>query len=141
MSGVSDEFDELDELFARTLAGVAARLDAATDFDAVLDDIYTRGAGIEMMPPATSAEQQSAGSRQDDEQGGAEKAVSDRIAMLIAVLDSPAARQVSSPTIAATVYLPAARRALRRLHEGLVARELSRVDALRLVSNLQQQPA
>ena len=138
MSGFSDELDEMDELFARTLAGMAARLDAETDFDAMLDDIYTRAAGIETMPPPTaSAEQESARARKENEQDSAEKAVSDRIAMLIAVLDSPAARHIGSPTIVATVYLPAARRALRRLHGGLVARELSRTDALRLVGNLQ----
>jgi hypothetical protein len=132
MSGFSDEFDELDNHFARTLADITARLDAKTDFDAVLADIYARAAGIETTPPPGQVALRTA----EDDVAGPVKAVTDRIAMLIAVLDSPVARDLGSPTIVATVYMPAARRSLRQLRDGLLARQLSQKAALRLLGNV-----
>jgi hypothetical protein len=39
---VPDEFDELETTYADTLAAMAARLDAETDWEAVLAELYDR---------------------------------------------------------------------------------------------------
>ena len=44
MSTHRDDFDEIDRLILHTRASVIAKLDAATDFGAVLTDIYAKAA-------------------------------------------------------------------------------------------------
>jgi len=131
MSSFSDDFDELDKLILETRASVIAKLDAATDFDAVLADIYGKADRVEALGTFTD----SADGRGPDEERGGVDAVCDHIDMLNAVLEVAATHEVSSPVMG-TLYLSTARRSLVQLRRGLHGRRLNKNDALRLIGNV-----
>lgn len=135
MSRSFDEFDELDTLILQTRAGVIAKLDAATDFDAVLTDIYAKAgkaAPTRIRGTFTNPADRPGLSEADGDVDG----VCGHIDMLNAVLEAAAAHEVSSPVVA-TMHLATARRSLLRLRGGLSGRRLDRNDALRLIGNVE----
>lgn len=133
MSTFRDEFDELDRLVVQTRANVIAKLDAATDFDAVFADIYARAGQPGSMPSNLTRPADPGG--QGEDVGGVD-AVCDLIDMLTTVLEAAAAHELSSP-VAATLHLSTARYALLRLRSGLNGRRLSRSEAMRLIGNVE----
>ncbi|MFB9831008.1 hypothetical protein [Actinoallomurus acaciae] len=130
-----DEFDELDELILETKASVIAKLNAATDFDAVLADIYAKG-GLAESVESIGAFTDPAGVRDREEMRGGVEAVGDHIDMLQAVLVAAAKSEEKSPLMG-TVYLSTARQSLWRLRDGLTTRRLSKTAAMRLVSQVE----
>jgi hypothetical protein len=134
MSSFSDDFDELDKLIWDTRSSVIAKLDAATDFDAVLADIY-RKANLVETPETLGTTGSVDGGRPGERRGGVE-GVCDHIDMINTVLEAASMHEVSSPVLG-TFYLSTARRSLLRLHNGLGGRWLGKDDALRLIGNVE----
>jgi hypothetical protein len=133
MSSNHDDFDDLDRLIGSTRASVIAKLDAATDFDAVFADIYAR-AGRSGSAPGSNTRPAGRSATSDD--AGGVDAVCDHIDMLTEVLEAATAHEVRSPVVA-TLHLSTARRVLLRLRSGLVGRRLARNDAVRLIGNVE----
>jgi hypothetical protein len=129
MNASHDDFDEIDEVISSARASAIAKLDAATDFDAVLADIYAKAANAAASKPRVGP-RDSAG-----EQGDAE-AVGAQIDMLDAVLTAALDASERSPLMS-TTYLTAARVSLRRLGRGLADRRLGKSEALRLIGHIE----
>lgn len=130
MSSFSDDFEDIDKLIFATRTSIIAKLDAATDFDAVFADIYAQASRIEN--PESLADPVY-GHVANELRGGID-AVCDHIDLLNAVLEGGAVHDARSPFLG-TIYLSTARRSLRRLRDGLIKHRLGRNDALRLIGN------
>lgn len=128
MSSFSDDFDDLDQLIMKARASVIAKLDAATDFDAVLADIYARAQNATTSTSRRPAKHD----READSQHGGLDVVCDHIDMLSAVLEPAIAHEIKSPEIG-RMYLSEAQRSLRRLRDGLSKHHLGKGEALRLI--------
>jgi hypothetical protein len=133
MSSFSDDFDDIDELIVATRTSIIAKLDAATDFDAVFADIYAQAGRIETPESLANSADPVYGHMADEPRGGID-AVCDHIDLLNTVLEAGVVHDASSPFLG-TIYLSTARRSLRRLRDGLIKHRLSRNDALRLIGN------
>jgi hypothetical protein len=135
MSSFSDDFDDVDKLIEATRVSIIAKLDAATDFDAVFADIYAQADRIETPESLNKSGDPLYGQMVDERRGGID-AVCDHIDLLNAVLEAGTVRDAQSPLMG-TIYLSTARRSLRRLRDGLTKHRLSRNDALRLIGNVE----
>jgi hypothetical protein len=140
MSKHHDDFDDLDELISQTRASMIAKLDAATNFNAVLADIYLKADQAEISDPAEFPTVHPG----LGEPRTAIDEVCDHIDMLCAVLKASDQSQPTSPLLG-TIYLNVARRSLQRLRNGLAKQRTSRDEAMRLIGhvehNLQQADA
>ena len=131
MSTHREDFDELDRLIAQTRASVIAKLDAATDFNAVLADIYSKAAK-DGTPEAAAA---SPGQSGPQEPRTALDDVCDRIDMLIELLEAVSATGVKDSPLMGAIYLGSASRSLQRLRRGLAKHRAGKEEALRLIGN------
>ena len=136
MSSFSDEFDELDKLILETRDSMIAKLDDATDFSAVLADIYAKAGRVETPENRGVFREPVPGRGPDHERGGLD-ALCDRIDMLNAVLEAATTREEVCSPVLGTLYLSTARQSLLRLRDGLSGRRLSKNDALRLIGNVE----
>jgi len=125
-----DDFDELDQLILQTRASVIAKLDAATDFNAVLTDIYARAAK-DGTPEAAA----SPGRSRPREPQPALDDVCDHIDMLIMLLKAVSGPGVKDSPLIGAIYLSSAWRSLQRLRSGLARHRIGKGEALRLIRN------
>jgi hypothetical protein len=131
MSTHRDDFDELDQLIVQVRASAIAKLDAATDFNAVLADIYSKAAK-DGTPEAAAVSPGPSGSQQppialDD--------VCDRIDMIIELLQAVSAPGVKDSPLIGAIYLGSASRSLQRLRRGLARHRAGKEEALQLIGN------
>lgn len=122
------EFDEIDRMIMSARASALARLDAATDFNALLSNIYTTAA-TEALETGNNTRR----SARESDDGGSTSA---QIDMLDAVITAALSSSERSPMLGVT-YLKAARMSLRRLGRELAARRLSKAEALRLIGHIE----
>jgi hypothetical protein len=132
MSRDQDRFDDLDELIMQAQADIVAKLDAATDWEAVLADIYIKAAK-DGTPEAASARYEHR--HQDEARTTALSDVTDRIAMLVTLLGAASRPGENGSPLIGSIYLGSARRSLDRLGSGLAKQRLGKSEALRLVGN------
>jgi hypothetical protein len=133
MSTHRDDFDALDQLITRTRASVIAKLDAATDFSAVLADIYARAAK-DGTPEGAAASPGQSGPR------GPQTPLAeacDHIDMLITLLNAAAGPGLKYSPLIGAIYLSSAQRSLQRLRSGLARHRAGRREALRLIGNVE----
>jgi hypothetical protein len=135
MSKHRDDFDDLDELIMQTRASMIAKLDATTDFDAVLADIYAKGGKAETAESAGSSPARPGG-RDFHEAGTAVDEVCGHIDMVHAVLTAATQSEQKAPLLGA-MYLNAARRSLQRLRDTLAKHRIGRGEALRLIAHVE----
>jgi hypothetical protein len=133
MSTRRDDFDELDQLIVQTRASVITKLDAATDFNAVLADIYAKAAK-DGTPEAAAASPWRSRPREpqtelDD--------VCDHIDMLIVLLKAVSGPGVKDSPLIGAIYLSSAWRSLQRLRNGLARHRIGKSEALRLIRNVE----
>jgi hypothetical protein len=131
MSRDQDDFDDLDELIMRTQASIIAKLDAATDWEAVLTDIYVK-AVKDGTPEAAAASRER--HHQNEEQTALDD-VTDHIGMLVTLLGAVSGPGEKDSPLIGSIYLGSARRSLERLGGGLAKHRASKGEALRLVRN------
>ena len=131
MSRDQDDFDHLDKLIMRTQAGIIAKLDAATDWDAVLSDIYVKAAK-DGTPEAAAASREP---HYGNEGQTALDGVTDHIGMLVTLLGAASRPGEKDSPLIGSVYLSSARRSLERLSIGLTKHRVGKSEALRLVTN------
>ena len=114
-----------------TRASVIAKLDAATDFGAVLTHIYAKAAK-DGTPEAAAS---STGRPRPQEPQTALDDVCDHIDMLITLLQAVSAPGVKDSPLIGAIYLGSASRSLQRLRRGLARHRAGKDEALRLVGN------
>jgi hypothetical protein len=132
MSRDQDGFDALDELIMQAQASIIAKLDAATDWDAVLTDVYVKAAK-DGTPEAAAARYEHR--HLDEARATALGDVTDRIAMLVTLLGAVSKPGENGSPLIGSIYLGSASRSLDRLGSGLAKQRLGKNEALRLVGN------
>jgi hypothetical protein len=133
MSKRHDDVDELDQMILQTRASVISKLDAATDFDAVLADIYAKAAK-DGTPEAAVF---SPGRSRSREPQTALDNVCDHIDMLIMLLKAVSGPGAKNSPLIGGLYLSSGWRSLQRLQSGLDKHRIGRGDALRLIRNVE----
>jgi len=131
MSNPRDDFDDLDERVMQAQAGIIAKLDAATDWDAVIADIY-RQAAKNGTPEAAAAPPGRAGLRKAQT---ALDEICDHIDMLTTLLTAVSGPGEKDSPLFGSIYLGAASRSLQRLRTGLAKHRTGKAEALRLAGN------
>lgn len=131
MSTRRDDFDELDQLILQTRASVIAKIDAATDFNAVLADIYAKAAK-DGTPEAAAV---SPGRSRPREPQTALDEVCDQVDMLIMLLKAVSGPGVKGSPLIGAIYLSSTWRSLQRLRSGLARHRIGKGEALRLIQN------
>jgi hypothetical protein len=131
MSKRHDDVDELDQMILQTRASVISKFDAATDFNAVLADIYARAA----KDGTAEAAAVSPGRSRSREPQTALDDVCDHIDMLIVLLKAASGPGVKDSPLIGALYLSSAWRSLQRLRSGLGRHRVGKGEALRLVRN------
>lgn len=123
-----DDFDEIDQRIMSARSSAIAKMDAATDFNALLSDIYTKAASAALQPRTNP--------RRSTEESRDTGSTTAQIDMLDAVITAALSSSERSPLLGAT-YLTAARTSLRRLGRELAARRLGKGEALRLIGHIE----
>jgi hypothetical protein len=131
MSKRHDDIDELDQVILQIRSSVISKLDAATDFAAVLADIYAKAAK-DGTPEAAAAP--SAQSPPREPQTALDE-VCDHIDMLIMMLKAVSGPGAKDSPLIGGLYLSSSWRSLQRLRRGLAAHRIGRGEALRLARN------
>jgi hypothetical protein len=131
MSKRYDDIDELDQMILQIRASVISKLDAATDFNAVLADIYAKAAKDGTPEAAAVPHRQS---RPREPQTALDD-VCDHIDILIMMLKAVSGPGAKDSPLFGGLYLSSAWRSLQRLRRGLAVHRIGKGEALRLVQN------
>jgi hypothetical protein len=131
MSTHRDDFDELDLFVLQARDSVIAKLDAATDFGAVLADIYAKAAK-DGTPEAAAAAPTRSSPHQPQT---ALDDVCDHIDMLTTLLKAVSGPGVKDSPLIGAIYLSSAWRSLQRLRRDLARHRIGKGEALRLIGN------
>ena len=131
MSTRHDDIDELDQMILQTRASVISKLDAATNFNAVLADIYAKAAKDGTPEAAAVSPERSL----PPEPQTALDDVCNHIDMLIMLLKAVSGPGAKDSPLIGGLYLSSAWRSLHRLRSGLATHRVGRGEALRLIRN------